>query len=103
MDRRLDGKIALITGGASGIGRAIARRYADEGARVVLGDRNATLLAKTAEDLGAAAVAVEMDVTREADVERAVTTAVSRFGRLDIGVNCAGLGIAVPLVDQTES
>jgi NAD(P)-dependent dehydrogenase (short-subunit alcohol dehydrogenase family) len=103
MEKRLADKIALITGGASGIGRAIARRYADEGARVVLGDRNATLLAETAKELGAAAVAVEMDVTREADVERAVATAVSRFGRLDIGVNCAGLGIAVPLIDQTES
>src|SRR5581483_12273607 len=84
MSNRLDGKVALITGGASGIGREIARRYVAEGARVVLADRNAAMLAEAEKELGAAAATAQMDVTREADVERAVALAGSRFGRLDI-------------------
>jgi NAD(P)-dependent dehydrogenase (short-subunit alcohol dehydrogenase family) len=103
MGTRLAEKIALVTGGASGIGREIARAFVEEGARVVLGDRNSTLLAEAAKGLGEGAVAVEMDVTCEADVERAVAAAASRFGGLDVGVNCAGLGFAVPLTEQTEA
>jgi glucose 1-dehydrogenase len=103
MTKRLADKVALVTGGASGIGREIARCYVDEGARVVLGDRNATLLAEAAKELGAVAIGAEMDVTREGDLERAVALAVSQFGSLDIGVNCAGLGVSVPLTEQTET
>jgi NAD(P)-dependent dehydrogenase (short-subunit alcohol dehydrogenase family) len=103
MTKRLADKVALVTGGASGIGREIARCYVDEGARVVLGDRNATLLAEAAKELGAVAIGAEMDVTREGDLERAVALAVSQFGSLDIGVNCAGLGVSVPLTEQTEA
>ena len=99
---RLQDKVALITGGASGIGREIARRYVAEGARVVVADRNAPLLNEAVNELGEAGAAAEMDVTREADAERAVSFAVSRFGRLDFGVNCAGLGVSVPLTEQTE-
>jgi NAD(P)-dependent dehydrogenase (short-subunit alcohol dehydrogenase family) len=102
MGDRLKDKVALVTGGASGIGREIARRYAAEGARVVVADRNAPLLNEAAMELGEAGAAAEMDVTREADAERAVTFAVSRFGRLDIAANCAGLGFSVPLTEQTE-
>src|SRR5437868_12979611 len=101
MSGRLADKVALVTGGASGIGREIARAYIAEGARVVIGDRNATLLAETGKELGAATV--EMDVTREADVERAVALAMSRFGRLDVGVNSAGWGQATLLTEQTEA
>ncbi|MBM4439582.1 MAG: SDR family oxidoreductase [Candidatus Rokubacteria bacterium] len=103
MGNRLSGKVAVITGGASGIGRGIAQRYVDEGARVVLADRNGPLVQETAKALGAAAAAVEMDVTREADVERAVAEARARFGGVHIGVNCAGLGYSVPLTEQTEA
>jgi NAD(P)-dependent dehydrogenase (short-subunit alcohol dehydrogenase family) len=103
MAKRLIQKVALVTGGASGIGREIARSFVDEGARVVIGDRNAAMLAESAKELGAAVVSVEMDVTRETDVERAVAMAVSSFGSLDIGVNCAGLGASVPLTEQTEA
>jgi NAD(P)-dependent dehydrogenase (short-subunit alcohol dehydrogenase family) len=102
MGQRLKDKVALVTGGASGIGREIARRYVAEGARVVIGDRNAPLLSEAAKELGAACATVAMDVTREVDADRAVGLASSRFGRLDIGVNCAGLGVSVPLTEQTE-
>ena len=102
MTERLKDKVALVTGGASGIGREIARRCVAEGARVVLGDRNAPLLSEAAKELGNACATVAMDVTREQDAERAVALATTRFGRLDIGVNCAGLGVSVPLTDQTE-
>ena len=102
MAERLGGMVALVTGGASGIGREIARRYVDEGARVVIADRNAPLVQETVKELGNAAAGLDMDVTREVDVERAVALAVSRFGRLDVGVNCAGLGYSVPLTEQTE-
>jgi NAD(P)-dependent dehydrogenase (short-subunit alcohol dehydrogenase family) len=102
MSGRLADKVALVTGGASGIGREIARSYIAEGARVVIGDRNGVLLAETQKELGTACASVEMDVTRETDAERAVALALSRFGRLDVGVNCAGLGLAVPLTEQTE-
>src|SRR5207237_10071018 len=64
---KLVDKVALITGGASGIGREIARIYVEEGAHVVLGDRNGVLVTDAAKELGGAAVAVEMDVTRETD------------------------------------
>jgi NAD(P)-dependent dehydrogenase (short-subunit alcohol dehydrogenase family) len=101
MGERLRGMVALVTGGASGIGREIARRYVGEGARVVIADRNGPLVQDTVEELGDAATGSEMDVTLEADVARAVAEA-SRFGRLDIGVNCAGLGYSVPLTEQTE-
>jgi len=103
MAKRLVDKVALVTGGASGIGREVARCYLEEGARVVIADRNAALLAETGKALGGDGAAIEIDVTREADLERAVALAVSRFGRLDIGVNCAGLGVSVPLTEQTEA
>ena len=102
MAERLGGMVAVVTGGASGIGRDIARRYVDEGARVVIADRNAPLVQDTVKELGDAAAGLDMDVTREADVERAVALALSRVGRLDIGVNSAGLGHSVPLTEQTE-
>ena len=94
---RLDGKVAVITGGASGIGRAIARRIVADGASVVLGDLNEALLAEAADELGAACSTVRADVTLESDIERLVARAVDAFGQLDIGVNCAGLGTLGPI------
>ncbi len=97
MGERLAGRVGVITGGASGIGLATARRFVDEGARVVLGDRNEGLLASVGEELGAAVATEVIDVTVEADVERLVARAVSTFGGLDLAVNCAGLGTLAPV------
>ena len=102
MPHRLTGKVAVITGGASGIGREIARRYVEEGARVALGDRNRELLVGAEQEFGAGCVTAVMDVTVEREVEELVALAASSFGRLDIGVNCAGLGAFAPVWEMEE-
>jgi len=84
--------VALITGGASGIGRAIAARFVREGAKVGLVDRNVELLAEVQGELGSACVTEVADVTIEAEIARAVARTVETFGRLDIAVNSAGVG-----------
>jgi NAD(P)-dependent dehydrogenase (short-subunit alcohol dehydrogenase family) len=92
---RLAGKVALISGGARGMGAAEARLFAHEGARVVIADVLETAAQKVAADIesaGGAAIAVRLDVTREADWQQAVATAESRFGALHILVNNAGVG-----------
>ena len=101
---RLEGKVALVTGGGSGFGAAICRRFADEGAKVVVVDRDAAGGERTAGDIGAAAVFVLADVSRSADVRRMIQTTVYRFGRLDILVNNAGLPQApAPFAETTEA
>jgi NAD(P)-dependent dehydrogenase (short-subunit alcohol dehydrogenase family) len=98
---RLQGKVAVVTGGASGIGRAIAERYVAEGACVVLFDVNKELLDDVGGALGEKVCAtVAGDVTAEDDIASLVATAVERFGRLDIGVNSAGVGGFSPIVDH---
>jgi rhamnulose-1-phosphate aldolase/alcohol dehydrogenase len=99
----LAGRIALVTGGGSGIGRATAQRLAAEGACVVVADRNAESAAAAASELGPADVAVPVtaDVTSEADVQAAVATAALAFGGVDLVVNNAGLSISKPLTETT--
>jgi NAD(P)-dependent dehydrogenase (short-subunit alcohol dehydrogenase family) len=97
MAERLAGKVGVITGGASGIGLETARRFVEEGARLVVADRNEALLADVAGELGAATTTEVVDVTSEADVERMVRRAVGDFGGLDVAVNCAGLGTFAPV------
>ncbi|MEH2491578.1 NAD(P)-dependent dehydrogenase (short-subunit alcohol dehydrogenase family) [Bradyrhizobium sp. AZCC 2230] len=91
---RMRGKVCLVTGGGSGIGRATALRMAAEGAAavVVAGRREAEIEATAAacRELGAEAIAVQTDITREDDVERLVRTAIERCGRLDVAFNNAG-------------
>ena len=87
---RLEGKVAVVTGGASGLGEAMARRFAAEGARVVIGDIQDDHGEEIAADIGCAATYRHCDVTDEDDVERLVRTAPEVFGRLDIMVNNAG-------------
>ena len=93
MDRpfSLDGKVAFITGGNSGLGRAIALAMRDQGARVVIAGRRAQRNAKVLEDLGPEHAANELDVTDEESVRRAITATIDKFGRLDILVNNAGM------------
>ena len=90
---RLSGKVAIVTGAASGFGRAIASRFASEGCRVVVGDINEAGSAETVASIGgeSKAAAVRMDVSSEADWTRAVQEAESKFGKSpDIVINNAG-------------
>ncbi len=98
---RLTGKRALVTGGASGIGRAACRTLAGEGARVMVADIDAAGSAKTVADIGEAAASVSLDVTDEAQWQAAVAETVAQFGGLDILVNCAGIGFAGDFWDTT--
>jgi 3-oxoacyl-[acyl-carrier protein] reductase len=100
MSGRLADKVAVITGGASGIGLGIATRFVAEGASVVLGDVNEPALEAACDALGTAASSVVTDVTDEAAIQQLCALAVERHGRLDIGVNSAGLGAYAPVVDQ---
>ena len=87
----LNDRVAVITGGASGLGRAVARRFVAEGAKVAILDRNAGALAATAAELGAEAIALHGDVTDFADNEAIVAAAVARFGLVDVFVGNAGI------------
>jgi NAD(P)-dependent dehydrogenase (short-subunit alcohol dehydrogenase family) len=90
---RVDGKVALITGGASGIGLATARLFLDEGAKLVLTDRDKSAVEAALAALGNAAGFHLLDVTREDDWIAATDAAVAEFGRLDILVNSAGVAL----------
>ncbi len=99
---RLKDKVALVTGGASGFGAAIARHFVDEGAKVVILDLNGEGAARVAANTGGA-VAVTGDVTKRADIDTAVKTAIEKFGRLDIVVNNAGWSFRnKPILEVTE-
>ncbi|WP_170064310.1 3-oxoacyl-ACP reductase FabG [Mycobacterium aquaticum] len=100
----LTGQTAVVTGGAQGLGLAIAQRFVDEGARVVLGDLNLEATQAAAAQLGGpeVAAAVRCDVTSSADVEALVQAAVQRFGGLDIMVNNAGITRDATLRKMTE-
>ncbi|TYB38005.1 bifunctional rhamnulose-1-phosphate aldolase/short-chain dehydrogenase [Actinomadura chibensis] len=106
--RPLAARVALVTGGGSGIGAATARRLAAEGACVVVADRDAAAAEKVAAEIGAsaprpadAAVAVAADVTSEDEVAAAVRAAVLAFGGVDLVVNNAGLSISRPLLETS--
>ncbi len=97
---RLDGKVAIVTGGASGIGRQAAITFAEEGARVFIADLDEAALGGVIGEIGHNyADGITVDVTDEAAVERMVSGCVRRFGRLDIGFNNAGFGGFSPIQD----
>ena len=101
---RLDGKVAVITGAASGIGRGTAIRFAGEGAAVVIADLNVEggeAAVRDCKENGGRAVFQKTDVSAEAEVKAVVARAVNEFGRLDIMYNNAGLGGAVGPIDET--
>lgn len=104
MSGRLAGKVALVTGAASGIGLATARRFAAEGAELALADRNANGLASIEVELrsgGGNPLTINMDVTQETDWSRSMDAVTAHFGRLDILVNNAGFGRFRSIADTT--
>ena len=108
MGGRLTGRVAVVTGGASGLGRAIALRFADEGASVVVGDirrdprEGGTSTEALIEDRG---LFLEVDISRWHDVDRLVTSAIEGYGRLDVMVNNAGIAgrHSKPLLETDEA
>lgn len=104
---RLKGKTALVTGAASGNGRAIATLFAQEGAKVVLADINKEGVEQVTADLqqkGCEVLSAVIDVTKESDIERMVSTAISAFGRLDILINNTGIfDMLVPVADTDDA
>ncbi len=105
LDRfRLDTRVAIVTGGSSGLGVAFANALAEAGASVVLGARRAEKLRDTQrsiEEAGGTAIVVQCDVSIPDDCHRLVSAAMERFGRVDILVNNAGKGTAVPATRET--
>ncbi len=87
---RLDGKVAIVTGAASGFGEGMARRFAEEGARVVVADLNARGAQQVAHEIGGGAIAVTTDVSQRTEIDEMVEAALGAFGRIDILVNNAG-------------
>lgn len=100
--KRLDGKNALITGSARGIGRAFAEAYIREGATVAIADINMERAREAAAEIGPAAYAVEMDVTRQDSIDAAIAATVQQAGGLDILVNNAALFDLAPIVEITR-
>ncbi|MDU8911598.1 L-iditol 2-dehydrogenase [Aestuariicoccus sp. MJ-SS9] len=99
---RLNGKVTLITGAARGIGKAFAAAYVREGARVAIGDINLAAAEEAAAEIGDAAFAVELDVTRQDSIDAAIAAVVAEGGKLDILINNAALFDAANIVDITR-
>ncbi len=87
---RLEGKVAIITGAASGFGEGIAKRFAEEGAKVVVADLNFKGAERVAGEIGESAVSIQCDVSQKSQVDDMVASAMDNFGRVDVMVNNAG-------------
>ncbi|MBI1375645.1 MAG: glucose 1-dehydrogenase [Phycisphaera sp.] len=104
---KLNGEVALVTGGTSGIGLAIAEALLDHGAKVVVGSRKAEKVAAAQEQLAAGrpddvVLATQLDVADRVSIDNALNAAVDTFGRIDILINCAGANLKKPTLDVTE-
>jgi len=100
--KRLEGKSALVTGAARGIGRTFAQAYINEGATVAIADIDREQATATAVELGESAYAVKMDVTDQASIDQAIDAVVAQAGKLDILINNAALFDLAPIVDITR-
>lgn len=100
---RLQGKTALVTGAARGIGLAFARAYLAEGAQVAIADINLAAAEKAAAELGPKAHAIALDVTKQDSIDSAFAEAIGKMGKLDILINNAALFSAAPIVDITRA
>src|SRR3546814_235632 len=100
---RLEGKAALITGAARGIGLEFARAYIAEGATVALADVDGEGVRRSADALGAGAFAIQMDVTRQASIDAGFAEAIGALGKLDILINNAALFTAAPIAEITRA
>jgi len=101
----LEGRVAIVTGGGTGIGRSIALRFAEAGANVVVASRKLANLGKVAEEvraLGRHSLAVPTDITQKADVDKMVQKTMDEFGTIDILVNDAGILVRAPLLEHSE-
>ena len=101
--KRLEGKSALITGSARGIGRGFAEAYIREGAMVAIADINSDAAEATASELGDGAYAIQMDVTQQSSIDDAVSAVVDKAGKLDILINNAAMFDAAETVDITRA
>ena len=100
--KRLEGKSALITGAARGIGKAFAERYVQEGATVAIGDINLAGAEAAAREIGPSAYAVELDVTDQTSIDAAIASVEAKSGGLDILINNAALFDLAPIVEITR-
>jgi len=106
LSKRLQGKIALVTGASRGIGRAIAKLFAEEGAKVVINysrsEKEAASLAEEIKQQGGEALLVKADVSQAQEVKEMIKKVADEFGRIDILVNNAGILIQSPFLESTE-
>jgi len=103
-EKRLYGKVAIVTGSSRGIGEAIAIRFAEEGATVVIADINENLSSQVVnkiKSIGSDSIYIHTDVSKEEDVKNVVASIISKFGKLDVLVNNAGVSVSVPIEDCT--
>ncbi len=100
--KRLEGKVAVVTGGNSGIGLATAKRLQEEGARVAVTGRSAQTLEKAVKSIGNGVVSIQADVARLEDIDRIYRTVTQKLGRIDVLFVNAGVGKFAPLTETSE-